>query len=292
MKKVAIGIAFSSPWIIGFFVFGLYPVFMSLYYSFTNFNILQPPQWIGLANYVQMVHDPLFWKSVYNTLYLTVLGVPLSIVLGLFAAVLLNQKVRGIGIYRTLIYMPSIVPPVAVAIVWMFILNPDYGLLNAALAWLHLPQPGWLASPAFAKPAMLFMLLWQSGQVIVILLAGLQDVPRDLYEAARMDGAGSWTLFRRITMPMLSPVIFYNVVMGIVNFLQFFTQVFVATSKSSLGAPLNSTMFYALYMYQNAFSYLKMGYASAMAWGLFLMTMLLTYLAFRFGNRKVHYGGE
>lgn len=265
---------------------------MSLYYSFTNFNILQPPQWVGLQNYTQMVNDPLFWKSVYNTLYITVLGVPLSIVLGLFAAVLLNQKVRGMGIYRTLIYMPSIVPPVAVAIVWMFILNPDYGLLNAILGWLHLPQPGWLASPSFAKPAMLFMLLWQSGQVIVILLAGLQDVPAELYEAARIDGAGAWSIFRRITLPLLGPVIFYNVVMGVVNFLQFFTQAFVATSKDSLGAPLNSTMFYPLYMYQNAFSYLKMGYASAMAWGLLVITMMLTYVVFRFGNRRIHYGGE
>lgn len=292
LKKVFIGLAFCSPWIIGFLVFGLYPVIMSLYYSFTNFNILQAPQWVGLQNYTQMFHDPLYWQSVYNTLYITVLGVPLSIVLGLIAAVLLNQKVRGIGIYRTLIYMPTIVPPVAVAIVWMFILNPNYGLLNAFLGLMHIPQPGWLASPTFAKPAMLFMLLWQSGQVIIILLAGLQDVPSELYEAARIDGAGSWITFRRITLPLLGPVIFYNAVMGIVNFLQFFTQAFVATSKVSLGAPLNSTMFYPLYMYQNAFQYLKMGYASAMAWGLLAITMILTWLVFRFGNQRVHYGGE
>lgn len=264
---------------------------MSLYYSFTQFNILQKPQFVGLQNYKMMLHDPLFWKSVYNTLYITVLGVPLSIILGLIAAVLLNQKVRGVGIFRTLMYLPSIVPPVAVAIVFMFILNPDYGLLNAILAFLHLPQPGWLADPSFSKLSMLFMALWQSGQVIVILLAGLQDVPNSLYEAAKLDGAGPWKTFTHITLPMLSPVIFYNVVTGIVSFLQFFTQAFVATARD-LGAPVHSTLFYTIYMYQNAFQYLKMGYASAMAWGLLVITLVLTLLVFRVGNRTVYYGGE
>ncbi|MCL6547815.1 MAG: sugar ABC transporter permease [Alicyclobacillus sp.] len=290
-NKTWVGLAFASPWIIGFLAFGLYPTVMSLYYSFTQFNILQPPQWIGLQNYQAMVRDPLFWQSVYNTLYITVLGVPLSIVLGLAAALLLNQKVRGVGVFRTLMYLPSIVPPVAVAIVWMFILNPDYGLLNAILSWFHLPQPGWLASPSFSKPALLFMALWQSGQVIVVLLAGLQDVPKSLYEAVRIDGAGPWKTFTTITLPMLSPVIFYNVVTGIVNFLQFFTQAFVATARD-LGSPAHSTLFYTVYMYQNAFQYLKMGYASAMAWGLLLITLVLTWLVFRVGNRAVYYGGE
>lgn len=292
MKKTLIGLAFCSPWLIGFLVFGLYPVALSLYYSFTNFNILQPPHWIGLQNFSTMFHDHLFWTSVYNTLYITVIGVPLSIILGIAAAVLLNQKVKGMGIFRTLIYLPTIVPPVAVAIVWLFILNPDYGLLNAVLGWLHLPQPGWLASPTFAKPSMLFMILWQSGQVIVIMLAGLQDIPKDMYESAMIDGAGFWVILRRIMLPMLSPVIFYNVVMGIVNFMNFFTQAFVVTSKTNLGAPLNSTMFYPLYIYQNAFGYLKMGYASAMAWGLLVITLVLTFLVFGVGNRSVYYGGD
>jgi multiple sugar transport system permease protein len=292
MKKTLIGLAFCSPWLIGFLVFGLYPVALSLYYSFTNFNILQHPHWIAFQNYTTMFHDPLFWTSVYNTLYITVIGVPLSIILGIAAAVLLNQKVKGMGIFRTLIYLPTIVPPVAVAIVWLFILNPDYGLLNAGLAWFHLPQPGWLASPIFAKPSMLFMILWQSGQVIVIMLAGLQDIPKDMYESAMIDGAGFWVILRRIMLPMLSPVIFYNIVMGIVNFMNFFTQAFVVTSKTNLGAPLNSTMFYPLYIYQNAFGYLKMGYASAMAWGLLVITLVLTFLVFGVGNRSVYYGGD
>ena len=292
MKKILTGLAFCSPWLIGFLVFGLYPIALSLYYSFTDFNILQIPHWIGLENYQKMFHDHLFWKSVYNTLYITVIGVPLSIILGVIAAVLLNQNVKGMSIFRTLIYLPTIVPPVAVAIVWLFILNPDYGLLNAVLGWLHLPQPGWLASPLFSKPAMLFMILWQSGQVIVIMLAGLQDIPKDMYESAMIDGAGFWVILRRIMLPMLSPVIFYNVVMGIVNFMNFFTQAFVVTSKGNLGDPLNSTMFYPLYIYQNAFGFLKMGYASAMAWGLLVMTLLLTFIVFGVGNRSVYYGGE
>lgn len=290
-RKTLTGYAFASPWIIGFLIFGLYPMIMSLYYSFTNFNILQAPQWVGFANYNKMIHDPLFWKSIYNTLYITVLGVPLSIVFGIIAAILLNQKVRGVGIFRTLIYLPSIVPPVAVAIVWMFILNPNYGLLNGILSLLHIHQPGWLADPSFSKMSLLFMALWQSGQIMIIMLAGLQDVPRSLYEAAEIDGAGPWLRFRKITLPMLSPVIFYNVVTGVINFLQFFTQAFVVAPKD-LGAPAHSTLFYTIYMYQNAFQYLQMGYASAMAWGLLGITLLLTFVVFKIGNRSVYYGGQ
>lgn len=291
MKKTLTGLLFSLPWTVGFLAFGLYPILMSLYYSMTNYNILQSPQWIGFGNYIAMLHDQLFWHSVYNTIYITVLGVPLSIALGIGVAVLLNRNVRGLGIFRTFIYIPTIVPPVAVAVVWMFILNPDYGLLNGLLSWLHLPTPGWLASPNYSKPSMLFMILWQSGQVIVIMLAGLQDVPPFLYDAAKIDGAGPWSTFQNITFPMLSPVIFYNVVMGIVNFLQFFTQAFVATA-GNLGAPVNSTLFYTEYLYQNAFQYLRMGYASAMAWALLAITMILTWVIFRVGNRTVYYGGE
>lgn len=290
-NKQLAGLAFAAPWMIGFLVFGLYPMLMTLYYSFTKFNILQPPQWIGFANYTHMLNDPLFWKSIYNTLYITVIGVPLSIILGIGAAVLLNQKVRGVGVFRTLIYLPSIVPPVAVAIVWMFILNPDYGLLNGILSLLHVHQPGWLADPSYSKMSLLFMALWQSGQIIIIMLAGLQDVPTSLYEAAAIDGAGIWRKFKTITLPMLSPVIFYNVVTGVINFLQFFTQAFVVAPKD-LGAPAQSTLFYTIYMYQNAFQYLNMGYASAMAWGLLAITLLLTFLVFKVGNRAVYYGGE
>jgi ABC-type sugar transport system permease subunit len=290
-NKTLVGLLFASPWIIGFLIFGLYPMMMTLFYSFTKFNILQPPHFVGFENYVKMVHDPLFWQSVWNTLYITILGVPLSIVLGVGAGVLLNQKVRGVGIFRTLIYLPSIVPPVAVAIVWMFILNPNYGLLNGILSLLHVHQPGWLADPAYSKMSMLFMALWQSGQVVVIMLAGLQDVPQSLYEAAQIDGANAWRKFTNITLPMLSPVIFYNVITGVFNFLQFFTQAFVVAPKD-LGAPAHSTLFYTIYMYQNAFQYLNMGYASAMAWGLLAITLLLTFFVFKVGNRSVYYGGE
>ncbi|WP_231516905.1 carbohydrate ABC transporter permease [Sporolactobacillus terrae] len=290
-KKNLIGIAFASPWMIGFLVFSAYPIVMSLYYSFTKFNILQSPQWIGLTNYQHMIHDPLFWRSLFNTFYITIFGVPLSIVLGIGAAVLLNQKVRGVGIFRTLMFLPTIVPPVAVAIVWMFILNPDYGLLNALLSFFHLPQPGWLADPGYSKASLLLMVLWQSGQIIVIMLAGLQDVPKSIYEAAEIDGASEWMKFRRITLPMLSPVIFFNVVIGAINFLQFFTQAFVVAPKA-LGSPAHSTLFYTTYIYQNAFQYMNMGYASAMAWGLLILTLVLTFVIFKIGKRSVFYGGD
>ena len=220
------------------------------------------------------------------------IGVHAGIILSLALALLLNQHRRGVALYRELIYLPAIVPPVVTAIIWVWILNPENGLLNQVLSLVHLPQPGWLTDPTWSKPALLIMATWTLGQTMVILLAGLQDVPVQLHEAAMIDGAGCVRRFWHITLPMLSPVLFYNVVVGVIFSLQYFTQAFVAVGGgNNLGAPLNSTLFYSIYLYANAFGYFKMGYASAMAWLLFALTVIATALLFRFSRRLVYYEG-
>lgn len=294
LTRIGVGLLFASPWIVGFLALTLYPSIASLYYSFTSFNTLQPPVWMGLQNFQQLfTADPIFWTAVRNTLYFVAIGVPSTLLLALSFALLLSQKRRFVGVYRALIYVPVVVPPVVTAIVWVWILNPQTGLLNAALGALHLPQPGWLADPSWAKPALLIMSTWSFGQVMVIMLAGLQDVPEHLYEAATIDGAGALRRFWNVTLPMMSPVIFYTLVVNVIFSLQYFTQAFVAEGGgNNLGAPLNSTLLYSLYLYQNAFSYFKMGYASAMAWILFAITVVATILLFRFSRRFVYYEGE
>lgn len=293
LRRIGIGTLFAAPWIIGFAAFALYPSLASLYYSFTDFSTLRPPVWVGLENFRALFSDGLFWTAVRNTLYFTAIGVPASILLALSLALLLNQKRRGVSIYRALLYVPVIVPPVVTAIIWVWILNPENGLLNAALGLLHLPQPGWLTDPTWSKPALLIMANWSFGQIMVILLAGLQEVPEHLYEAAMIDGAGAVRRLWHVTLPMVSPVIFYTVVVNVIFSLQYFTQAFVAEGGgNNLGDPLNSTLFYSIYLYQNAFSYFKMGYASAMAWILFIITVVATLLIFRFSRRLIYYGGE
>ncbi len=282
---------FLSPWLVGFLGFMLLPLLMALYWSFTNFDVLQAPQWVGLQNYVAIMHDATFWTAVRNTLYITVIGVPAGIIVGLGTAMLLEKPITGMGFYRAAIYLPAIVPPVAIAIIWLWILNPDYGLLNAILSVAHIKPLGWLADPYLAKISMLMMVVWGgTGQIMIIMLAGLKDVPMELYEAAMIDGAGWWKKFSRITLPMLGPVIFYNVVVGVIFYLQFFTQAFVVTANN-LGAPVNSTLFYALYLYQNAFQFLKMGYAAAMAWILFIVIVTITLALFWINRKVVFYGG-
>lgn len=299
LRRIGVGLLFASPWIVGFLAFTLYPSVASLYYSFNNVNTLQAPQWVGLDNFRTLfTSDPVFWTSVINTLYFTVVSVPLGIILALGLALLLNQPRRGVTVYRALIYVPVVVPPVVSTITWLWILNPENGLLNQVLGILHLPQPGWFADPAWSKPALITVATWAVGGTMVFLLAGLQDVPVHLHEAAMIDGAGPLRRFWNVTLPMLSPVIFYNVVVGVIYSLQYFTQAFVAAgagcyggSGNCLGAPLNSTLFYGIYLYQNAFSYFKMGYASAMAWLLFAVTVLATLLLFRSSRRVVYYEG-
>jgi multiple sugar transport system permease protein len=284
------GLLFASPWIVGFLGFTVYPVILSFYYSlnvYTTFG--QSMQWVGLTNYVELLtQDDLFWLSLYNTLYMVVVGIPFHILLALLLALLLNMNLRGVSIYRTVFYLPTIVPIVATSILWLWVFNPEYGLVNAVLGELGIHGPGWLTDPDLAKPSLILMGAWTIGGTLVIFLAGLQDIPRQLYEAAMIDGAGTLHQVRHITLPMLSAVIFFNVVVGVIGGFQIFTQAYIMTH----GGPLDATLFYALYLYQNAFKYFKMPYASAMAWILFLVVIAATLIVFRSSARLVYYEGE
>src|SRR5947209_1843093 len=258
------GLAFAAPWIVHFLVFIAYPIGLSLYYSFCDYDSLSPPHWIGGENYrLLFAQDPLFWRSLGNTFYMVLFGLPLSMAVSLGLAFLLNQKLRGMSVYRTVFYLPSIVPVVATSILWLWLLNPEIGLINAGLARVGIHGPGWLISPAWAKPALILMGLWGAGGGMIIYLAGLQDVPQTLYEAAALDGAGAWARLRHVTLPMLSPILLFNLVMGLIGFFQYFTQVYVMTNGT--GAPEDATLLYALRLFRSAFIDFNMGYASAMA---------------------------
>ncbi len=287
-RKLGVGIAFISPWILGFVAFTLYPIISSFYYSLTDYNLFSSPQWVGLENYHTMLFDDhLFRTALWNTLYITVLGVGLGLLTSLPLALLLHSKVRGVTIYRAIYFLPSIVPIVASAILWKWILNADYGLLNAGLSVLHLPSPAWLADPAWIKPALIVMSLWGVGAPVILYLAALQDVPRSLYEVADLDGASFWQKTINITLPMISPVILFNTIIAVIGWLQYFSESFIITAGT--GGPANAALFYVLYLYQRAFRDLQMGYASALAWILFLVTMLITLLILRLSRRVVYY---
>jgi multiple sugar transport system permease protein len=282
------GWIFISPWLIGFLAFALYPFVASLYFSFTNYNILSSPHWVGLANYAHMVHDPLFWKSLYNTLYYAVIFVPLSTIIAIALALLLNMQVKAVGIYRTIFYLPSVVPTVASAILWLWLFNPSFGLINSILAGLGIPGPGWIFSTAWSKPGLILMGLWGLGVPMVIYLASLQGVPPDLYEVADLAGANWWQKTIYVTLPMISPAILFNVILGIIGSFTYFTQAFVMTN----GGPNDSTLFYSLYIYQQGFTFFHMGYASAMAWILFLIVLFITLLVFKTSASRIYYGSE
>ena len=282
-----LGLAFVSPWLIGVTVFTVYPILASLYFSFTDYNVVSAPRFVGLRNYTELVDDPLFLRSLYNTLYLAVIGIPVSLTLSLFLALLLNTKVRFQGLFRTIYFLPSIVPAVAVALLWRWFLNPDFGPVNQMIGLIGIEGPAWLADPTWAKPALILASLWGVGGSMVIYLAGLQNIPVALYEAADLDGANARQRLRYVTLPMLSPVILFNLIMGIITSFQAFTNIYIMTG----GGPSNSTMVYALYLYQNAFQFFKMGYASAMAWVLLLITAAALAVIFRTSG-WVHYEGR
>lgn len=287
-REQRLGLLFISPWLIGFLLLTVYPVFATLYLSFTDYKVLSPPRWVGWDNYKNLLTDmDYFWPSLGNTLFFF-MELPLALVLGLAMALLLDMKLRGMAFYRTLFYIPSIVPVVANAMLWLWLLNPEYGLINVTLRALHLPGPTWLASPLWSKPALIIMDLWAVGGGMVIYLAALQGVPQTLYEAASLDGANWLQRLRHVTLPAISPVIFFNLIMGVIGTFQYFTQTFVMTR----GGPDKSTLFYALYLYQNAFEYFRMGSACAMAWMLFLITLVATLLVFKTSARWVYYEGE
>lgn len=282
------GILFTSPWLVGFSIFVIYPILASFYYSFCNYSVLQPPRFIGLLNYKDLFTDPIFWKSLWNTSYFVIFMIPLGFVTSFSLAMLLNTKVRGMAFYRMIFFIPSLVPTVAGSILWMWIFNGEYGLLNNFLMKIGIPNPpNWLMDIRFAKPAIIIMSLWGLGNMIVIYLAGLQEVPVSLIEAADLDGASWFDKLWNITIPMVSPVIYFNVIMAIIGSFQIFSQAYIMTG----GGPERSTTFYALYLYQTAFEDFRMGYASAMAWILFVIVLVLTILVTRLSREKVYYGG-
>ncbi|MEM1041675.1 MAG: sugar ABC transporter permease [Bacteroidota bacterium] len=288
-REAAAGYLFLSPWLVGFFVFGLYPMVMSLYYSLCRFDVLRVPQFIGLENYATLLGaDPYFGISVWNTLVYTVLRVPFAITGSLLLAVLVNQSVRGVKWFRTAYFLPSIITGVVLSVIWLWLFNPSVGLVNEVLGWVGLEGPLWLQSPDWSKPALVLMGLWSVGGArMIVFLAALQGIPDHLYEAVEIDGGGAWAKFRHVTLPMLSPVIFLWTVLEVIFSFQVFTEAYVMTQ----GGPLNSTLFYNLYLYYKAFDDFEMGYASAMAWILLVITLAVTVVQFRLGKRWVHYEG-
>jgi multiple sugar transport system permease protein len=284
------GYLFVAPWIIALLVFTAYPMIASFYFSMTEYNIISPPKWIGLQNFNTMFNtDPLFWKSVGNTTYYVLLSVPLGLAVGLVLALLLNQKIKGIGFYRTAFYLPGLVPAVASTLLWMVLLDPALGLVNQGLGLFGIEKLGWLRSAAWSKPALIIMALWGgSGGSMLIFLAALKEIPQSLMEAAEMDGANVWQRFINVTIPMISPTIFFNLVMGIIGSFQVFASAFVSSSGSTAG-PLNSVLMYMLLLYRNAFRYFNMGYASAMALVMFIVLVLITLALIRSSNAWVYY---
>ena len=283
------GLGFISPWIVGFAVFGLYPLGSSLYYSFCDYDVLNKPAFIGTLNYQDMVVDSVFWKSLYNTFYFAIFSIPLGLILALLIAVMLNQEVKGRSVFRTAYFLPSIVPLVGVSMIWLWLFNGDFGLVNYALSKIGITGPGWLTDEAWVKPTLVMSGVWQVGGTIVIFLAALQDVPKALYESAQIDGASAPVRLLNITIPMISPAIYFNLVMGIIGALQEFVRPFVMLGGSG---PNRSALFYAINLYQNALSYLNMGYACAMAWVLFVIIVLMTWGATALSRKHVYYGGD
>ena len=282
-----------SPWLIGFLVFTIGPMMASLYFSFTEYNIVTSPQWVGLDNYNKLLfEDPLFWHSLQRTLYFASLALPLGLIFGFVIALLLNQDIPGVNLWRTIYFLPSVIAGVAVALLWTRIFNPRIGILNPFLQnYLGVDNPpGWLTDPDWAIPALVIMSLWGVGGSMIIYLAGLQGIPTTLYEASKIDGANSWQRFRNVTLPLMTPVIFYNLVIGLIGAFQYFTEVYVATSGE--GGPARSTLVYNLYLYQSAFKFFEMGYASALAWVLLIIILAVTALVFRSSPMWVFYEGE
>lgn len=292
-KAIAVGLLFTAPWTVGFLLFKAYPIVMSFYYSLTEYNLFSLPEWVGLDNYRQLFADEKFYKSLYNTMYLVVFGLLPHLAFALAMALLLNMNVKGQSLYRTIYFLPTLVPAVAASLLWLWLLNAKYGLVNDLLSMIGIVGPNWLVDPDWTKPAIVLMGFWGTGTTTVMYLAALQDVPRSLYEAAEIDGAGSWRKFWSITLPSISPVTLFQIIIGLIGTFQFFTEGLIfAEAAQSVGGPENSLLFYAIYLYQVAFSFLKMGYASAMAWMLFLVVMALTLIVYKTSARWVYYGGE
>jgi multiple sugar transport system permease protein len=281
------GLLFVSPWLIGFLVFTVYPLLSSIYYSFHRFDLMRPPVFLGVENYVRMfTRDPRFGKSVYNTVYYVGLSAPLGVVSAFLMANLLNTRIAGRPFFRALFFFPSIVPVVVTAMVWRYLLNVQYGAVNSTLQGLGLPVIPFLSNPRLAKPSLILIHMWVQGNQIVIYLASLQDVPRALYEAATVDGANAWQKFWNVTVPLCTPVILFNLIMSFIGGVQSFVLPWLLTD----GGPNQATEFLAVHLYRNAFEWLHMGYASALAWVMFIAIVVLTVVLFKTSARWVYYG--
>lgn len=295
------GYLFILPWLLGFLIFTAGPMIASIVISLTEWDILTPARWVGLANFrTAFFDDELFWKSLYNTAYYTFLAVPLQIIVSVLLAMALNAKIHGTRFYRTLYYIPSITPVVASAILWLWFFNPNFGAANAILGIVGIPPQQWFFDPKLIKPTFVLVSVWGVGTSVVIFLAGLQGVPEELYEAATIDGANALRRFRNVTLPLITPVILFNLILGIINSFQVFSSAYVilsgiagaTTGGGSLGGPRNTALFYLVYLYQNAFSYFKMGYASSLAWVLFFIVLVITLWQLKLSDRWVYYEGK
>lgn len=272
-------------WLVGFLIFTAGPIVASLWLSMTKWDLISDAQWTGIDNFRAMVKDDLIWTSLWNTLFYTLILVPLSTAGALGLALAMNLKLRGMRFYRTVYYLPSITPVVATTLLWLMIFQPEFGVANYVLQKFGIPKQLWLLSPEQAKPVLILMALWGVGGGMPIFLAGLQAIPREFYEAAEIDGSNHWNSFVYVTLPLLTPVLFFSVITGIIGSFQVFANAYVATN----GGPENATLFYVLLLYRNAFEYFKMGYASAMAWVLFIIVLVFTIFQFRLARRWVHY---
>lgn len=288
-RNLRVGLLFVAPWIIGFLVWEMYPLGASLYYSLTRYDVIREPVFLGLENYIDLFTDDAnFPKVLWNTLYYVGFGVPIGVAFAFLIANLLNSKIIGRTFFRGVIYLPSIVPAVAAAMVWQFLMNIQFGAINGILRELGLKGIPFLTNPSWAKPSLILVSVWAQGAAVVIFLAALQDVPRALYEAAIVDGANRWHKFRHITIPLTSPIILFNLIIGFIGGFQSFTIPWLLTE----GGPMNETEFLLVHLYRNAFVYLRMGKASAIAWVMFLIIVAFTVIMFRTSARWVYYGGE
>jgi multiple sugar transport system permease protein len=305
-REIGAALLFASPWMLGFVALVGGPILFSVVFSFTRYDVLNDARYVGAGNFIDVITDATFYKSLLNTLYMC-WGIPIGMIISLAIAMLLNRAVAGLGWYRAGYYMPAIVPLVAASLMWIWILNPSYGLINSALAWLydtwlfdgiermisaftHEPfrftLPLWLQHESTSKPSIILMKLWTAGGGMIIWLAGLQSIPNELYEAARVDGANAWQRFRNVTVPMLSPYILFNLIIGVIGTMQIFAEAYIMTPN---GEPVGSTLFYAYYLFQQAFQFFRMGYASSLAWILFIVVLLLTLLQLWLSKKWVHY---
>ena len=284
------GYIFIGPSIVGLLIFQFGPMIFSLITSFTSWNVISPMKFVGLENYIELLHDPLVGISLRVTGFYTLLTVPLTTIITFLIAMLLNTRVPGMSAFRTIFYIPSIVPAVASSALWMFIYNPMFGLLNTILKAVGLPGSNFIYDKQGVIPCLAIMAVWASGNTVVIYLAGLQGIDHQLYEAASIDGGNAWYKFIHITVPLMTPIIFYNMVMGVISSMQTFTQAYIMTD----GGPDNASLFYALLLYRMAFRNSKMGYASAMSWVFFIIIGVLTFIIFKTSNKWVFYenGGQ